>query len=185
MNKDPINVLKIEHGNMCSILLLVRAQLDLIAASHTADFVLLANALHYMRKFPSQVHHPKEDMIFTLLSAKDPSIREQVAHASREHAHIYELEDWLIERALDVPRPGTVARARLLEFGRHYLQLQRAHSEREEQRLFPRAQELLSDQDWAEVAKKFNQIDDPLFGKHGQDRYVTLYEHLMREAKCA
>ena len=78
--------------------------------------------------------------------------------------------------------PGTSARGRLLEFGRHYLEVQRDHSMNEEKVLFPRAKEQLQAKDWAEVARCFKDIDDPVFGIHKGERYELLYEHLMRES---
>ena len=182
MPPTAVNALRREHANMRSILVLVRDQLDRLEAGKVPDFVLLANALYYMRKFPSLIHHPKEDLIFERMAGADPALRGDVEAAHRQHEEIYELEDWLIECALNAPKPGTSSRARLLEFGRHYLEMQREHSEREERLLFPRADELLKPGDWREVARRFKDIDDPVFGKHGGERFELLYDHLMREA---
>jgi|SRR5690242_16367312 len=182
MSVDAIKILRTEHANMRRILALVNDLLDAVEAGQAPNFVLLANALYYMRRFPSQVHHPKEDLIFRLLYARDPAMLDEVSYTRDEHKEIYEMEDWLVELILDAPRPGTTARQRMLEFGRHYVEMQRRHALREEKLLFPRAQEVLTGSDWAEVAAKFKQIDDPLFGQHGQDRYETLYEHLMQRA---
>jgi len=182
MKTNPINTLRREHTNMRSVLVLVRDQLALLEARHAPDFVLLANALYYMRKFPGTVHHPKEDAVFERLAELDPSCRPVVERARRQHQEIYDLEDWLIETALNAPKPGTQIRARLVEFGRHYLDLQRQHSEAEEQLLFPVAARQLLTKDWAEIKRRFKQIDDPVFGIHPGDRYELLYEHLMRES---
>ena len=176
-----INALRREHANMRSVLVLVHDQLELLETERVPNFVLLANALYYMRKFPSLVHHPKEDFIFGCLAAADTSLKRHVEEAQRQHEEIYEMEDWLIECALNAPLPGTHSRKRLLEFGRHYLDMQRQHSEREERLLFPRADELLKPGDWREVARRFKDIDDPVFGKHGGERFELLYDHLMRE----
>lgn len=182
MAATPINALRREHANMRSVLTLIHDQLDVLEKGSVPDYVLLANAAYYMRKFPSLVHHPKEDLIFALLVDADPDLQKPVELARRDHEEIYALEDWLIENALNAPRPGTRNRQRLLEFGREYLRIQREHSQREEHELFPRAVELLKPGDWAEVARRFKQVDDPLFGRHGGERYELLYEHLMRES---
>lgn len=182
MSAGAIEALRAEHANMRRVLTLVDALLDEVEAGHTPNFVLLANALYYMRKFPSEVHHPKEDFIFRLLYARDPSLLDEVSYARDEHNEIAEMEDWLVELVLDAPRPGTAARKRMLETGRRYIATQRRHSEREERLLFPRAETALTGQDWADVAARFKQIDDPVFGQHGQDRYETLYKHLMHQA---
>src|SRR5690348_8348587 len=143
MSKSPIDRLRQEHAGIRSVLDVIRRQLRRIETGHSPDFVLLANALHYMRRFPSQVHHPKEDLVFMRLAKLDPTLRQAVAHAQREHRHIYEQEDWLIECALNAPKPGTLERGRLLDIGHAYLDTQRKHCQQEERVLFPRAEELL------------------------------------------
>lgn len=177
-----IDELKREHANMRSVLMLVARQLDILERMGAAHFVLLANALYYMRKFPGHVHHPKEDLIFGRLAEVDPAWQAEVEKLRAQHKQIYALEDELIEAALDSPRPGSPAAARLLEQGRHYLQLQRQHSETEERLLFPQALAALKPRDWSAVASQVRKVDDPLFGQHGGGRYRLLYEHIMREA---
>ena len=182
MQADLINALRVEHANMRSVLVVIRDQLDLLETGQTPDFVLLANALHYMRRFPGQVHHPKEDLIFAHLAERAPELRKTVEHARREHRQIYEQEEWLIECALNAPKPGTLARGRLLDIGRAYLDAQREHSEREEHILFPEAEAHFSAADWEDLGRAFQEVDDPLFGRNPGQRYELLYEHLMKQA---
>ena len=167
---------------MRSVLVVIRDQLDLLETGKVPDFVLLANALHYMRRFPGQVHHPKEDLIFARLVKRVPELRKTVEHARREHRQIYEQEEWLIECALNAPKPGTLARGRLLDIGRAYLDSQREHSEREERVLFPEAERALKPMDWEQIEWEFQEVDDPLFGRQPGQRYELLYEHLMQRS---
>lgn len=167
---------------MRSVLVLIRDQLELLETGRTPDFVLLANAFHYMRRYPSQAHHPKEELIFDKLLKVAPDLKAAVAHAHREHRQIYEQEDWLIECALNAPKPGTLARGRLLDIGRAYLEVQRRHSDSEERMLFPRAEQILTEEDWNEISRAFEELDDPLFGRSPGERFELLYEHLMRAA---
>ncbi|MGE5624536.1 MAG: hemerythrin domain-containing protein [Bacillota bacterium] len=184
MNSTPIDALRREHANMRSVLALVARQLDMLEATGSADFVLMANALYYMRKFPGHVHHPKEDLIFDKLEKADPAWKDEVAKLRSQHQEIYALEDELVEAALDNPRPLTEDARKLLEKGRRYLKLQREHSEAEEKILFPQALTALKARDWSEIAGKVKQVDDPLFGAHNGSRYRLLYEHLMRESSA-
>ena len=185
MSKSPINKLRQEHGEMRSVLVVIRDQLERLETGKIPDFVLLANALHYMRRFPDQVHHPKEDLIFAHLAERAPEMRKAVEHARREHRQIYEQEEWLIECALNAPKPGTLARGRLLDIGRAYLDIQREHSEREERILFPAAEACFSAADWEDLARGFQEVDDPLFGRNPGERYELLHEHLLRESDRA
>lgn len=178
----PINELRREHANMRSVLMLIRDQLDAIRSDWRGDYVLLANALYYMRRYPSVVHHPKEDMILKKLLAADPGLKEDVSRLLRQHQDIYSLEELLLELALNSPKQGSETQHRLLNLGWQYLQLQKEHSEREEQMFFPLAEKLLTPKDWAAIARKSKELDDPVFGTHSGDRYQMLYDHLMRES---
>ncbi len=179
---SPIDGLRREHANMRSVLALVSHQLDNIERIGGADYVLLANALYYMRKFPSHVHHPKEDAIFKRLAELDPAWKAEVEKVQKQHQEIYALEDELLEMTLDNPRDGSEAVAAIMEKGRRYMQLQRQHSEKEEKLLFPQALATLTARDWIAVAALVREAEDPLFGLHGSGRYRMLYEHIMRES---
>jgi len=185
MPSNIIDSLRREHANMRSVLVLIRQELDKLVGDQEPNFVLLANALYYMRKFPSLVHHPKEDLIFERLAAVDEGYKGEVERVRQQHQDIYGLEEWLIELALNIPKRDTSGRNRMREFGEHYLQTQREHSETEERVLFPRALQVLGSKDWAAVAHKSKDIEDPLFGEHGGERYELLYDHIMRESSLA
>jgi hemerythrin-like domain-containing protein len=180
-----INALRREHANMRSVLVLIGQELEKLDRGEEPNYVLLANALYYMRKFPSLVHHPKEDLIFERLAAADEGYKAEVERVRKQHHDIYEFEDWLIELALNTPKRGSTAASRLQDFGRQYMQTQREHSEAEERVLFPRALQVLTGKDWASVARASQEINDPLFGEHGGERYQLLYDHIMRESSTA
>ncbi len=177
-----IEKLRREHADMRRIIILIRMQLDLLERHAEPDLVLLTNALYYMRKFPSVVHHPKEELIFEKLLARGAPVHKEVEQLHAQHQEIYALEDNLIELALALQQGDQQAQARLLEFGRHYLAVQAMHVETEERVLFPAAQQNLRAYDWKEVRKKSVSIDDPLFGNNPTARYRYLYDYLMREA---
>lgn len=180
----PLDGLRRDHANMRSVVLLIAHQLDHLEQFGAADYVLLANALYYMRKFPSHVHHPKEDLILRRLAERDPAWRGEVAELLAQHQEIYRLEDELMERVLDGPAGGSEAVAELLKLGRRYVELQRRHTEKEERVLFPQVQAAFTGRDWSAVAGAVRNVEeDPLFGQHPSGRYRLLHEHLLREAE--
>jgi len=177
-----IDKLRREHADMRRVIILIRLQLDLLERHAEPDLVLLANALYYMRKFPSVVHHPKEELIFEKLLARGAPVQKEVEQLHAQHQEIYALEDNLVELVLALQKGDNQAQARLLEFGRHYLALQAMHVETEERILFPAALQNLRPYDWKDVRKKSVSIDDPLFGSNPTERYRYLYDYLLREA---
>jgi hemerythrin-like domain-containing protein len=174
--------LRREHADMRRIIILIRMQLDLLERHAQPDRILLTNAFYYMRKFPSVVHHPKEELIFEKLLARGAPVQKEVEQLHAQHQEIYALEDDLIELALASQKGDSKAQARLLEFGRHYLAIQAIHVETEERILFPTALQNLQAYDWKDVRKKSVSIDDPLFGSNPTERYRYLYDYLLREA---
>ena len=182
MPGHPIEKLRDEHSNMRRVLSLVRLQLDRLEREDSPDPVLLANASYYMRKFPSVVHHPKEDLIFRKLLDAGAPLQADVERLRRQHEEIYALEDRLIDMVLALQAGKRDQRAQVLELGRHYLEIQVQHAQTEERVLFPKALELLRQADWNDIRKQSRQIEDPLFGQNVAERYRYLYNYLLREA---
>lgn len=182
MPLNPVEKLHREHANMGRVLALVRLQLDQLARHAPLDFTLLANSLYYMRKYPSTVHHPKEDLIFEKLLQLGAPLEEEIGQLLRQHEEIYALEDQLIELALAAEKNRRNSTVRLLELGRLYLLNHAQHMQTEERTVFPMALRRLKPRDWKRVHAQFEHIDDPLFGSKVQERYQQLHDFLMQTA---
>ena len=91
---------------MRHVLQLMRGQLDLLEYNAALDFVLMGNALYYLRKFPGVVHHPKEELLFELLLAAEPVLYHDIERLREQHKMIYELEEWLQCRLRNSVPPG-------------------------------------------------------------------------------
>jgi hemerythrin-like domain-containing protein len=179
----PIEKLVLEHFRMREILSIFAAQLQQLELGREVDFALAANAVSYMRAFPSRVHHPKEDAIFERLALRDPDCRELVQQILEQHLQIYEIERWLKGMALRRPLPHSDEAKRLVAFGREYQRLQREHCRVEESVLFARAQEVLTQQDWKEMDQAVEAIDDPLSGDMPHEAFQLLHECIVRESR--
>ncbi|HVC37597.1 MAG TPA: hemerythrin domain-containing protein [Gammaproteobacteria bacterium] len=183
MRVNPIiDKLRREHADMRRVVILIRMQLDLLERHAEPDLILLTNALYYMRKFPSVVHHPKEELIFEKLLSRGAPVQKEVEQLHAQHQEIYALEDNLIELTLALQQGDKQAHARLLEFGRHYIAVQALHAETEERVLFPAALLTLRAYDWKDIRSKSVRIEDPLFSNNPTERYRYLYDYLLREA---
>ncbi|MDE2195756.1 MAG: hemerythrin domain-containing protein [Gammaproteobacteria bacterium] len=182
MRTNPVQKLHNEHVNMRRVIGIISNQIALIERQGEPDFVLLANALYYMRKFPSSVHHPKEDLVFSALLAAGAPLRAEVETLRQQHQEIYALEDQLMEIVLKAQAGNAQARMRLVELGKRYLHIQALHVQTEEQVLFPQALRLLKQKDWVALRAASDRIEDPLSGSKVAERYRYLYEYLLREA---
>lgn len=164
---------------MGRVLGLIRIQLDLLARHADTDITLLGNSLYYMRKYPSAVHHPKEDAVFERLLAIGAHASDEIRRTMRQHQELYVLEDQLIDMALGSDRR---APPRLLELGHQYLRTHAEHMQTEEATIFPEALRRLSLSDWRHINSRFRHIDDPVFGVRVGERYRLLHDFLLRAA---
>lgn len=124
--------------------------------------------LAYLDGFPDQVHHPKEDgTLFVLLEEFDPEGSDYLAALRREHTYGHESMRALQAQAEAI---ATGKRAVLEQFSqslRAYDSFYRAHMHLEEEVLIPRALNILSREQWAEVDAAFAGNLDP--GRGGQN----------------
>jgi hemerythrin-like domain-containing protein len=181
----PLGALSWEHLHIREVLRIIAAQLRRMETDGDMDFLLTANALSYMLAFPSRVHHPKEDAVFERLASRDPTCRDLVAQIRQQHLEIYEMERWLKAMALRRPLPISFEATRMVAFGREYLRLQREHIRTEEELLYPRARQVLTPEDWEQVASSVEAIDDPLSVEPPLETFQLLYDCIVRDASRA
>ncbi|AJG19277.1 hypothetical protein RR42_m1882 [Cupriavidus basilensis] len=73
------------------------------------------------------------------------------------------------------------SRTALEAAGAMYLVYYRNHLSTEEQRVMPRAAQLLTREDWAAVDAAVPASDDPLFGENVQERFAMLRKQIESE----
>lgn len=67
-----------EHRNIAKLLNALEHQLAIFDTAETPDYDVLVGIGDYFIGFPGRCHHPKEDLIFRKLRARDPEAAEIV-----------------------------------------------------------------------------------------------------------
>jgi hemerythrin-like domain-containing protein len=175
---DTLLLLRLEHENQSRLLGLIEDQLAAADAGTPMDEELLSLACAYFSDYPDRCHHPKEDLVYKLLSKRDPDscagLRDLIAY----HRRLHELTEAFAEAVRRVreephaaePRPREVIR----EFTEHY----RQHMRDEEERFFPLAEERLSKDDWDTLDFAMFDQDDPLFDHAAEERFSALRQRI-------
>jgi hemerythrin-like domain-containing protein len=137
-------------------------------------------AIDFLRTFADQCHHGKEEnQLFPMMEAHGynphagPTEVMRVEHREGR-ALIGEMEDAI---------PGAVAgkRADCSRFrtsARTYSLLLRQHIEKEDQCLFPMADHALGDDDQAELARRFEQVEHLEIGEGVHEKYLEIADAL-------
>ncbi len=88
-----IEVLRQEHISMARLLRVMENLLCEISDGSSPDFPLLNEISDYLRGYPDQCHHPKEDLIYRKLGDRDPDLRELGGDLEYEHARLTKLSN--------------------------------------------------------------------------------------------
>ena len=170
MTHATLRIIRDEHSALSAML----RSIVLLLAEHRSkrtlpDFAALRAMLFYVDEFPERLHHKKEsELLFPKLRALAPELREvlddlDADHASGERA-IRELQHSL----LAWEQMGESRREKFEQQLRVYAARYLRHMKREETEVLPRAAEVFSADDWAELDEAFGSHQDPLAPRPGQ-----------------
>ncbi len=175
---DTLLLLRLEHRNLSQLLGLLEDQVSAAAAGAPLDGDLLTLACEYFSDYPDQCHHPKEDLLYELLSRRDPGSCAGLKNIAVEHVRLHELTEKLgeaVRRLREAPQAGQrEAREVIRDFTRRY----RQHMREEEHRFFPLAEKHLSGEDWAALDFAVFDRDDPLLDNATEKRFSALRQRI-------
>ena len=176
--QDTLFLLRLEHGKLSKVLGLIEEQVALADTGKRTDEELLRLASEYFLDYPDRCHHPKEDLVYELLSMRDPESCAGLRDVIADHRRLHELAQAFADamhRPRGQPQAGqSTLREVILEFTEHY----RQHIRIEEQRFFRFAEERLSSDDWESVDFTTFDQDEPLFDHAAEKRFAALRERI-------
>lgn len=173
-----------EHANYYKLLDLLESLTETFIHSERPDYDLMSDIVYYMTQYPDRFHHPREDVAFRRLLARDPGIAPVIDELTNQHRGISASSEALSADLRAAAEGAMMARATLQSDVRNYLALLRYHMDVEEREIFPRLAGLLDDEDWFLVDSAIHFAADPIFDDVVQERFKTLHRRIAREAGC-
>jgi hemerythrin-like domain-containing protein len=173
---DLLDDLREDHRNMAIMLDLLGRQIEHIRDGERPDYELIHDIMRYMTVYSDAVHHPKEDMLYAGMKAKQPSLDAELARVEPEHIEIAELGERLRNDVEAVASGAAVTRERLVMDTSDYVRRLRQHMAWEEEDLFKRAKELVQDE--KEMFVDISHLDtlDPVFGPEREHSFANLLQ---------
>jgi hemerythrin-like domain-containing protein len=172
-----------EHANMAKMLDALERQLAVFDAGETPDYDIVRGVVEYCTGYPELYHHPKEDLVFERLKARDPAAAAEVGDLPGEHGELTVQSRRLQEAVAAVLSDLEVPRGPFDETLREFLDAYRRHMEMEERAFLPAARRALSADDLAELQDRLDHPDDPLFGAPGEERFAALRQDILNWAE--
>jgi hemerythrin-like domain-containing protein len=182
---DTLALWHAEHVNFSRLLTLLDNQLALFHGGRRPDYELMLNIMFYMTHYSDVLHHPKEDLVFAKIRERDQEVAGTVDELAKQHALLHKSGQDLVRHLEDIVNDSISSREALEEVARAYVSTLRNHMRIEESEILPLAHSLLTFQDWQAIHAAVAHIEDPLFGKHPEARYVALHRQIARQSQPA
>ena len=175
-----LKILKQDHINIARLMDVLESQARLLEKNNHANLQLITDIVEYIMNYPDLYHHPREDLVFELLRHKDKEIELVINHLLGEHKVLTETAINLSEMLRNINANDKKQIRILADLLQKYINLSRSHMDNEECNIFPRAKQVLTEEDWAEVERGFVYKDDPLFGKVIYKQYQHIYDSIIK-----
>lgn len=176
-----ITIIKDEHRSLAAVLqgLLFLAE-EIRQGRAAPDFKLIEAMLLYIERFPERLHHPKEDeFLYRLLRQRDAGLVPLLDDLESEHERGRPLVTHLLETARRYEKEGASAFISFAEELSAYCQFQWAHMKKEEDGILPRAEAVLTGEDWQEIDAAFQSNEDPIGGIDSHREFRALFRKIV------
>ena len=175
-----IETLRGEHRNIEELLLVLEQELNVFDRNERPDYEIIQAVINYFQDYPDCCHHPKEDMIFEKLKARDPVAAEAVGDLEAEHQN----EGSRLRRVADMIRiiltDHDVLRQSVRDAIRDFIDLERKHMEMEERVLFSVAAKALRPEDWVGIEAMWSEENDSMFNVAVEERCQSLRVRILQ-----
>jgi len=178
-------IIRDEHQRYGAVLNLVRNLITRAdAGPATIDVDLLDLAFDYIVDFIDTYHHPKEDdYLFRLVRRRSSEADAIIAELEGEHGDgerkISALRLLLDRLRQDRTDKHFIAfKAAALD----YIDFEAQHAMKENDRLLPIAERVLTPADWSEIEAAFADNDDPAFGDRPRAKFAAMMAQIVRRA---
>jgi hemerythrin-like domain-containing protein len=175
-----IDSLRRDHANMELLLQILEQEIAVFDRPDKPDFDIIEGVLDYFRSYPAQCHHPKEDLLFAKLRARDPEGAAGIIDIEAEHGQAARRLERFAQLVGDVLDDQPIARGVLDAAVREFVEHERRHMELEERELLPNALASLHAEDWADLDARLADTRDPLFSREAEASFEQLKQRIAR-----
>lgn len=176
------NAIHLDHINFDKVLNVLQDTVTELVDGNSKDRKkqdLLYSIIYYIRMYPDQVHHPKEEKyLFPVLLRKCPDARDLIEQLKGQHGDGDQRIQEMNEALNAFVKSPDETKERLRDATSKFITFQRDHIGLEERELLPKAYEVLSDEDWEQIEKAFKSNSDPLFGENIETGYQSLLKRI-------
>lgn len=178
-----IDIIRDEHRSLAAVL---HAWLHMLesgrAPAQLSRDELMRAMVRYIKAFPVELHHPKEEeYLFRKLRERTSKCNAELDELERQHERDLQLVDALAD-AVERHAVGAANLASVKEAVSRYALFIWEHMGREEGVILPAAQRYLTPADWDEINLAFSENCDPRFGGDTDAEFKRLFSRIVNLA---
>jgi hemerythrin-like domain-containing protein len=176
MEMKPTEDLMNEHRVIERMLAVVSVAADRLNAGQDVDSAVFAGAADFFKNFADRCHHGKEEkLLFKKMMERGVSGEVgPIAVMLREHedgrAHVRRITE------LSAKKLDKKAKTELIRHTRAYVELLGQHIQKEDNILYPMANQILTSEDQEELEKGFEEVEEKVMGPGVHERYHHMIE---------
>lgn len=171
-----LNRLLVEHDHILRKLDLLEMQFLDMCRGREPDFALMRSIIVYVQEYPERIHHPLEDMIFSILLERVDKIK-FIQELIAEHTQL-EVVTRRLSESLELLPSGAASKEEIKQQLSAFLVVQRNHIYMEEVEVYPLIQSVLTKEDWSRLQSMVPVLDDPIYGRRTRNDYERLYREI-------
>lgn len=180
--RDATYIIIKEHQQLSAVVAGMQRFVALLESGASAPPMTVFRAmLYYIREYPEQIHHPKEDVyLFARLRARTDALDDVIDELESQHAQgeskVRNLEHALTRYELG----GEAALPALRELVDDYAHFYGRHRRLEENVILPAARHYLTDDDWRKIDAAFAVNRDPFDGEKLEEDLDKLFVSILK-----
>ncbi len=185
---EVILMLREEHSKMTRLLDILDREIKRFNAGGLPDYDLVTSILGYCLNYPELYHHPKEDLLYRKLRARDRKAAEEIGDLEDEHAVLTGMTRQFAATVRNVLADAELPHGWVAQLdwdvgmAQEFVDFNRRHIEMEETGLFPAAVRSLTLTDWIEINAAVADNVDALAGAQAWGHYQALHAEILRFA---
>jgi hemerythrin-like domain-containing protein len=174
-----VELLRQEHRNIEKLLRVLERELSVFDRGDRPDYEVIRAVIDYFKDYPDSCHHPKEDIIFERLKARNPlraALVGDLEARHREGANRLRRVAEAVERVLG---DQDLLRKTVHDIISDFITHERQHMAMEERVFFPAALDVLRPDDWTEIGLKLTDHHDLFYGPGLEEKFHSLRRDIL------
>ena len=170
--------LRSDHQRVRVLMELFENELKADSTGGNTDYELVHEIVTYCSEYLNRFHHPLEDRLFERMLRRDPSLEKPLDRILAEHSSLIRDTGLLLYMLDQLLLGEMLSRQKLADGAGQFVSRNREHMRREEETIFSHAAELLSEEDWNDLAMQSAGNEDPLASRQALHHFRLLSRRL-------